>query len=562
MIEPWIALGLFLTLLLLVTPLLGRYMARLFDDVTPSSIPILSSLEKAVYSLCGIDPKEEMNWKCYLKAMLYFNSFGLLFLFILQLAQGWLPLNPQNLPGVPAVLAFNTAVSFTTNTNWQAYGGEVTLSYLTQMLGLTVQNFLSPATGMAALLALIRGFVRTKEETLGNFWRDITRSVIYLFLPLSLLFALVLVSQGVIQNFSHYLEAHTLIGEIQTIPMGPVASQVAIKQLGTNGGGFFNANGAHPFENPTPLSNFLEAFAILCIPAASVYMYGILISSKRHAWIIFGMMLFLWLGGLATALVSEFTNNPVLGANPVLEGQETRFGTVATILWAVSTTATSNGSVDAMHSSLSPLAGGVAMFNMMLGEVIFGGVGVGLCGMVKFTILTVFLAGLMVGRTPEYLGKKIEKKEMQWVMLALLSPCALILLGASLAAILPTTLDHLANSGPHGLSEILYTFSSASGNNGSSFAGFQANTTFYNLLLGLIMLVTRLAILVPSLTIAGSLARKPTVAPSLGTFATDNILFAILLFAVIMIVGALTFFPALSLGPIVEQLLMLRGQAF
>jgi K+-transporting ATPase ATPase A chain len=555
-------IGVFILLLLIAVPLLGRYMARIFEDHPKKSIPLLSYLENLTYRICQIDPNQEMSWKSYAKSMLYFNAIGFGFLFLLQLLQGWLPLNPQSFSGVEPALAFNTAASFTTNTNWQAYGGENTLSYLTQMLGLTVQNFVSAATGNAVLLALIRGIYRKSSQTIGNFWVDLTRTVVYLFLPFCLIFALILVSQGVIQNLQAYVVASTMAGENQTIPMGPVASQIAIKQFGTNGGGFFNANSAHPFENPTPLSNFLETFAILVIPAAATYMYGLMIKSKKQGWVIFSVMFVLWLGSLSIALASEYTANPVLAANPVLEGKETRFGTSNSVLWAISTTGTSNGSVNSMHSSLSPLAGGMAMFNIMIGEVVFGGVGVGLCGMLMFVLLTVFLAGLMVGRTPEYLGKKVEKSEMQWVMLAILAPCALILLGAGIASVLPNALESLSNAGPHGLSEILYAFSSAAGNNGSAFAGLNANTYFYNIVLGMIMILARLAILVPSLAVAGSLAQKHTIAPSLGTFATDRFLFGVLLLSVIFIVAALTFFPALSLGPIVEQILMLRGQAF
>lgn len=560
--ENTLQIVIFILLLFITVPLLGRYMAEIFRDRPALSIPGLACLEALIYRVCQIDSHQEMSWKSYAKAMLYFNLIGFIFLFFLQLMQGGLPFNPQGFSGVEPALAFNTAMSFTTNTNWQAYGGENSLSYLTQMLGLTTQNFVSAATGNAVLLAFIRGIQRKSAQTIGNFWVDLTRTVLYLLLPICVLFAIILVSQGVIQNLHPYVVANTLEGSTQTIPMGPAASQIAIKQLGTNGGGFFNANSAHPFENPTPLSNFLEAFAILCIPAAATYMYGFLIQSRKQGWIIFSVMCILWLSGLVIALSSESAINDVLGVNPVLEGKETRFGSVNSILWAVSTTGTSNGSVNSMHSSLSPLAGGIALFNIMIGEVVFGGVGVGLCGMLMFILLTVFLAGLMVGRTPEYLGKKIEKTEIQWVMLAILAPCALILLGAGIASILPNALESLANAGPHGLSEILYAFSSAAGNNGSAFAGLNANTYFYNITLGIIMLLARLAILIPSLAVAGHLAQKNTVAPSLGTFATDKPLFGILLFSVILIVAALTFFPALSLGPIAEQILMLRGQAF
>lgn len=551
----------FIFLLFICVPALGRYMAGIFKDDF-KAIPPLDYLERFIYRLCRIDPSQEMTWKTYVKVMLSFNVIGFVFLFLLQLIQDWLPLNPQAFSGVEPALAFNTAASFVTNTNWQAYGGENTMSYLTQMTGLTVQNFLSAATGNAVLLAFIRGINRKSMETIGNFWIDFTRTILYLLLPLCLLFSIFLVSQGVIQNLGSYVNVHTLSKTNQTIPMGPVASQIAIKQLGTNGGGFFNANSAHPFENPTPLTNFLETFSIILIPAAATSMFGLFIKSKKQGWIIFSVMFILWLGGLTIALTSEHMQNPVLGVNPVLEGKETRFGSSNSILWAITTTGTSNGSVNSMHSSLSPLSGGVAMFNMMIGEVIFGGIGVGLCGMLMFVLLTVFLAGLMVGRTPEYMGKKIEKTEVQWVMLAILTPCALILLGSGIATLLPNALESLSHTGPHGLSEILYAFSSTAGNNGSAFSGLNANTYFYNIILGVVMILARLAILIPSLAIAGCLAKKHTVAPSLGTFATDKTLFGILLLSVILIVAALTFFPALSLGPIIEQILMLRGRAF
>ena len=555
-------LGLFILLLLVTFPILGRYMASIFQDGADSSYPLLGWLEQTIYRFCQVDPHQEMPWKDYVKAMLYFNLFGMIFLFLLQLSQGWLPLNPQSFPGVEVALAFNTAASFATNTNWQAYGGENTMSYLTQMLGMNVQNFVSAATGNAVLLALIRGIHRQSCLTIGNFWRDLTRTIVYLLLPFCFFFALFLASQGVIQTLSAYVQATTLENELQTIPLGPVASQIAIKQLGTNGGGFFNANSSHPFENPTPLTNFFENFAIFWIPAAAVYMYGLMVKSRKQGLVIFFVMFFLWLGGVAVALYSESLDNPVLGVNPVMEGKETRFGSLNSVLWAVTTTGASNGSVNSMHDSLSPLAGGIGMFNMMIGEVVFGGVGVGLCGMLMFVLLTVFLSGLMVGRTPEYLNKKIEKTEMQWVMLAILTPAALILLGSGFASAFPFALESLGNAGPHGLSELLYASASAAGNNGSAFAGLNANTSFFNILLAIVMISARLAILVPSVAIAGCLAAKNTVAPSVGTFSTDTILFGILLFSVIFIVAALTFFPALSLGPIIEQILMLRGRSF
>lgn len=523
---------------------------------------LLEPLEKLSYWVGGIDIHVEMGWKTYVKALLLFNLFGFLALFLIQMTQNILPLNPQHFGAVSWPLSFNTAMSFATNTNWQSYAGETSLSYFTQMCGLTVQNFLSAATGNAALLALIRGITRKTTATIGNFWVDLTRTIIYLLLPLALIFALVLVSQGVIQTLSPYVEVETLEGGAQTIPRGPVATQVAIKQLGTNGGGFFNANSAHPFENPNALTNFLEVVAILLIPAALTYTYGSMVGSKRHGWILFSAMLLIWAGDLSLSLYSEHLHNPVLNASPLLEGKETRFGVMHTLLWSVSTTATANGSVNAMLSSLSPLSGGIALFNIMLGELAFGGVGVGLCSMIMFVLLTIFLAGLMVGRTPEYMGKKIEKREMQWVSLAILTPIALILIGSGFSIIFPEALSSLGNKGPHGLSEILYAFSSAAGNNGSAFAGLNANTAFYNVSLGFVMLIGRLSILIPSLAIAGGLAQKRTSPFSLGVFSTNTILFLILLMGVIIIVGALTFFPALSLGPIVEQILMLKGESF
>lgn len=548
--------------LLALTPLLGTYLAALFSGKPTWLHPYLSGLEKRLYTLSGVNEKEEMSWVNYTKALLLFNFFGFIFLFLLLLLQGWLPLNPQHFPGVSWPLAFNTAASFVTNTNWQAYSGETTLSYFTQMVGLTTQNFLSAATGLAALLVLIRGLTRKNSPTIGNFWADLVRSTVYLLLPLSVILSFILVTQGVVQTLSSYVEVTTLEGATQTIPLGPVASQVAIKQLGTNGGGFFNANSAHPFENPTPLSNFLEVLAILLIPAALVWMYGLLVDSKRQGMVILASMLILWAVGLFISHLAEYQTNPLFGAGPLLEGKETRFGIENSLIWSVSTTATANGSVNCMLSSLSPLTGAVCLFNIMIGEVIFGGIGVGLCSMLMFVLLTVFLSGLMVGRTPEYLGKKIEKREIQWVMLAVLMPGALILIGAGLSATLPAALENLGNDGPHGLTEILYAFSSAAGNNGSAFAGLNANTTYYNLMLGVVMIIGRLSILLPSLAIGGILAAKKSTPPSLGTFSTNSILFVMLLISVIFIVGALTFFPGLSLGPFVEHLLMLQGRSF
>ncbi|MDP1880910.1 MAG: potassium-transporting ATPase subunit KdpA [Parachlamydiaceae bacterium] len=553
---------LFCILLFLISPLLGRYLAFIFKDTQTHKILFLSAFEQKIYQFCQISPDSEMTWKEYLKNLLFLNFLGIITVFFLQEFQEWLPLNPQHLPAVEWSLALNTAISFVTNTNWQSYGGENTLSYLTQMAGLTVQNFLSAATGMSILLALIRGIIRQSSQFLGNFWVDLTKAILYILLPLSILISLFLVTQGTIQNFKPYVSIETLEQQHQLIPQGPVASQVAIKQLGTNGGGFFNANSSHPFENPSPLSNFITTFLILMIPASIPFMYGHLINSKKDGWIIFIVMFSLWMIGLIIAELSQSTFNSTLQLNPVLEGIETRLGLSNSLLWAVSTTGSSSGSVNSMLSSLSPLTGGIALFNIMLEELVFGGNGVGLCRMIMFVILTVFLAGLMVGRTPEYFGKKIEKKEIQWVMLAILIPSALVLIGASIAIILPKELQGIKNLGPHGLSEILYAFSSTAGNNGSSFAGLNSNTYFYNLGLGFVMLAARLTIIVSTLAIANHLASKKSVSSSIGTFSTNTFLFGMLLLNVIFIIGALTFFPSLALGPIVEHILMLRGESF
>ena len=449
-----------------------------------------------------------------------------------------------------------------TNTNWQGYAGETTLGYFVQMIGLTVQNFVSAATGIAVLLALIRGLSRKTTDKLGNFWTDLTRSTLYVLLPLSILLSVVLVGQGVVQNYKTYETVQSLQGTQQVIPMGPAASQIAIKQLGTNGGGFFNSNSSHPFENPTPLSNFLEMLAILLIPAALTFTYGKMVGSTRQGWTIFSAMMILLLIGLSISLYAEYSTNPIFGNLPLMEGKETRFGITNSVLWSTSTSAASNGSVNAMHDSLSPLAGMVAMINIMLGEIIFGGVGAGLYGMVIFVILTVFIAGLMVGRSPEYLGKKIQKFEVQMAIIAVLAPNIVILLFSAWASVSNPGLSSLNNAGPHGLSEILYAYSSAAGNNGSAFAGLNANTVFYNLTLGFGMLIGRFGIIIPVLAIAGSMAEKKTTPSSAGTFHTDNWLFIGLLISVILIVGGLTHFPALSLGPIVEHLQMNNGITF
>jgi potassium-transporting ATPase potassium-binding subunit len=548
--------------LIALTPLLGSYMARIYEGQPTLPSTLLRPVEGVIYRLAGVSPSQEQTWKQYALAMLVFNIGGFLVVFLLQVLQGSLPLNPAGLANVEPLLAFNTATSFMTNTNWQSYAGEVTMSYLTQMVGLSVQNFLSAATGMAVLVALVRGLARRSASTLGNFWADMVRSILYILLPLSIVLALLLVGQGVVQNFNDPATATTLIGATQTIPQGPAASQIAIKQLGTNGGGYFNANSAHPYENPTPFSNLLHMLSILLIPAALTYTYGKMVGSARQGWAVFAAMLILLVAGLTIMLISEYTPNPVMGTSSALEGKETRFGVANSLLFGVATTAASNGSVNSMHSSFSPLAGGIAMLNIMLGEIIFGGVGAGLYGMIIFIILTVFIAGLMVGRTPEYLGKKIEANEIKMAIIAVLLPSACILLMTALASVTDVGLSSRANSGPHGFSEILYAFTSAAGNNGSAFAGLNANTAFYNLLLGIAMWIGRFGVILPVLAIAGGMVGKRSAPPSSGTFATDSALFVGLLIAVILIVGALTFFPALALGPIVEQLLMQAGRSF
>jgi K+-transporting ATPase ATPase A chain len=557
-----IQLILFIVLLAALAPLLGKYMAKVFMGEKHFMKPVFGWLEKSVYRVSGIKSEEEMNWKTYMYGVLLFNLFGLVLLFLLQMLQGYLPLNTEKLPNVSWHLAFNTAVSFITNTNWQSYSGENTLSYLVQMLGLTVQNFVSAATGIAVVLALIRGLTRKTTDALGNFWTDMTRSVIYVLLPLAIVLTFAIVGQGSVQTFSHYAKATTLQGTERIIPLGPAASQIAIKQLGTNGGGFFNANSAHPFENPTPFSNFLELFAIIIISAGLVFTYGHYMKSKRQARAIFITMFILFAVGLAISLLAEYGHNNVLNVSGNMEGKETRFGVMNSVLWSVTTTVTSNGSVNAMHDSLSPLSGLVAMFDLMLGEIIFGGVGSGLYGIIIFILLTVFIAGLMVGRTPEYLGKKVEAFEMKMVILAILAPSVVIKLFSAIACSVNPGLSSLNNAGPHGLSEILYAFSSAAGNNGSAFGGLNANTVFYNLMLGFGMLIGRFGIIVPVMAIAGSMAKKKITPVSSGTFRTDNWLFVFLLISVILIVGGLTFFPPLALGPIVEHFLMNLGVTF
>ena len=553
---------LFIAVLIGLTPILGNFMYKVFTGQKHFMLPVFGWLEKLTYKSSGISPEEETNWKSYTFGLLMFNLMGLVFVFLIQLFQSHLPLNPANLVDVSWHSSFNTAVSFMTNTNWQGYAGETTLSYFVQMLGLTVQNFVSAATGIAVLLAVLRGLSRKTTDKLGSFWTDLTRSTLYVLLPLSILLSVVLVGQGVVQNYKTYETVQTLQGAPQVIPMGPAASQIAIKQLGTNGGGFFNTNSSHPLENPTPFSNFLEMLALLLIPAALTFTYGKMVGSTRQGWTIFSAMLILLVIGLSISLYAEYSSNPIFGDLPLMEGKETRLGITNSVLWSASTTAASNGSVNAMHDSLSPLSGMVAMINMMLGEIIFGGVGAGLYGMVIFIIITVFIAGLMVGRTPEYLGKKIQAFEVQMSIIAVLAPSFVILLFSAWASVSGVGLSSLNNAGPHGLSEILYAFSSAAGNNGSAFAGLNANTVFYNLTLGFGMLIGRFGVIIPVMAIAGSMAQKKITPSSSGTFHTDNSLFIGLLIAVILIVGGLTHFPALSLGPIVEHLLMNNGITF
>jgi len=552
----------FLLLVIVLTPLLGGWMAKVFQGERHILTPVLGWLENLIYRLSRVNPREEMTWRHYAGTVLAFNLLGFLALLGLQTGQAWLPLNPAGQGNVDFSLAVNTAVSFVTNTNWQAYSGENTMSYLTQMLGLSVQNFFSAATGIVVLLALIRGLTRRSVDTIGNFWADLVRSTVYILLPLCFVLALALVSQGVVQTFSSYANATTLEGAQQVIPLGPAASQIAIKQLGTNGGGFFGVNSAHPFENPTPLSNLLEMLAIILIPAALVYSYGVLVGNRRQGWSIYAAMFAILLGGMALSFYAEYQFNPTQNGLNLLEGKEERFGLANSVLWADVTTVTSNGSVNAMHDSLSPLAGGVALFNLLLGECIFGGIGTGLYTMLLFVIITVFLAGLMVGRTPEYLGKKIEAFEVKMAMIAVIAPSACVLIFSAIACATDAGKAALTNAGPHGLSEILYAFASMSNNNGSAFGGLAAASPLYLWLGSVAMVIGRFAVIIPVIAIAGSLAAKKTTPPSAGTFPTDGPLFVILLIGVVLIIGVLTFFPALSLGPIVEHFLVQAARTF
>ena len=563
----WIQIGLFCLAILVCVKPLGLYMARVFEGERTFLSPLLAPLERGIYRLCGTDPAKEQHWTSYTIAMLAFSIAGFASLYILQRLQAALPFNPQGLGAVGPDLSFNTSVSFITNTNWQSYAGETTLSYLVQMLGLTVHNFVSAATGIALALALVRGFARRSANTVGNFWADLTRCTLYVLLPLSLILAVFLLWQGVPQNLGSYTHAVGLEGVKQLIAQGPVASQEAIKMLGTNGGGFFNVNSAHPFENPNGLTDFVEMWSILVISAALTYTFGRMVGDTRQGWAIFAVMGLLFLGGLGVTYWAEGQGNAAVAAAHVaqsgnMEGKEVRFGVANSALWATATTDASNGSVNSMHDSFTPLGGLIPIINIELGEIVFGGVGSGLYGMLLFAITAMFVAGLMVGRTPEYLGKKIEAREVKMAMLAILILPLSILGFAALASVTKAGLAGIENSGPHGFSEILYAFTSATGNNGSAFAGLTANTPFYNTSLGFAMLVGRFLFIVPMMAVAGSLAGKKIVPTSAGTFPTHGGLFVGLLIGVILIVGGLTFFPALALGPIVEHLAMQAGTFF
>jgi len=572
----WLQLGLYLFVLLLLVKPLGSYMAHVYEGEHTLLTPMIRPIERLIYRIAGLRADEEMDWKTYAVAMLLFNLVGLLLLYGLQRLQSALPLNPQDLGAVRPDTAFNTAVSFVTNTNWQSYSGETTMSYLVQMLGLTVQNFLSAATGMAILIALVRGFVRHSGNTIGNFWIDMTRGILYILLPLAFVLALALVSQGVVQTFHGSQQVSLLQSaqdagnqtiDQQTLALGPVASQVAIKQLGTNGGGFFNVNSAHPFENPTPFSNFLEMMAILLIPAALCYTFGKMVGDTRKGWAILAAMTIIFVALLSVTVWAEQSGNPAVSTLGVdqtasdlqsggnMEGKEVRFGVANSALWATATTSASNGSVNSMHDSYTPLGGLVPMWLMQLGEVVYGGVGSGLYGMLAFVIIAVFVAGLMIGRTPEYLGKKIESYEMKMASLMVLIPVLVVLFGTAISVLVPAGKAAVYNPGAHGFSEVLYAFSSAGNNNGSAFASIGANTPYYNTILAFAMLLGRYWLAIPALAIAGSLVRKKSVPISSGTLPTHTPLFIGWLIAVVIIVGALSFLPALSLGPLVEHLM-------
>lgn len=567
-------IALYFIIIALLTKPLGGFMTRVFKGEETYFSPFLQPIERFFYRISGIDPNEEQHWTTYAIAMLLFNLAGFALLYGMERLQSVLPFNPQGMSDVAPDLAFNTAISFITNTNWQAYGGETTMSYLIQMAGLTVHNFVSAATGIALAIAFIRGFSRNSVKTLGNFWVDMTRCVLYILLPISIVAALFLVWQGIPQNLSAYTDVTTLEGAKQTIAQGPIASQIAIKMLGTNGGGFMNANAAHPFENPTAIANLLQMILMICIGAALTNVFGRMVGNQMQGWALFGAMLILSLVGVLGVYEAESAGNPNFAAFGVdqvhsslqsggnMEGKETRFGIANTALFATLTTDASCGAVNGMHDSFTPLGGLIPLLNIQLGEIIWGGVGSGLYGMLLFAIVAMFIAGLMVGRTPEYVGKKLESREVKMTMLALLILPFSSLGFTALATIMPAGLAGIANNGPHGFSEILYAYTSATGNNGSAFAGLSANTFFYNITLAFAMMIGRFAMIVPMLAVAGSLAEKKRIPPSSGTFPTDNGLFVGLLIGVILIVGGLTFFPVLSLGPIVEHIMMKAGTLF
>ncbi|HLG87806.1 MAG TPA: potassium-transporting ATPase subunit KdpA [Alphaproteobacteria bacterium] len=565
----FVQFAVYAAIILALTPVLGGYMAKVFAGERTFLYPLLRPVERLVYGICGVREDAEQSWKRYAGHLLLFAVVGIVGTYAVLRLQKYLPLNPQGMDNVAPDLAMNTAVSFNTNTNWQNYGGEGTMSYLSQMAALTVHNFLSAATGLAVAIALIRGFARKTTKTIGNFYVDMTRGLLYVLLPISIVGAVFLVWQGVPQTLGPYVDATTVEGAKQTIALGPIASQEVIKELGTNGGGFFNTNSAHPYENPTPLTNFIEDLLIFLIPAALVDTYGRMIGRRKQAYAIYGAMGILFLFGLAAAYSAEAMPNPALAhiagydtTQGNMEGKDVRFGVADSVLWAVTTTDTSCGAVNSMHDSLMPLAGMVPLINMLLGCIIFGGVGAGFYGMVLHVILAVFIAGLMVGRTPEYIGKKIESREVKLSIFALFAITVGILAFSAFTAVLPQGLAGLGNNGPHGLSEILYAFTSTDMNNGSAFAGLSGNTLFYNNMLSAMMLIGRFAVVIPILAIAGSFAAKKTVPPSAGTFPTDTGLFVALLIGVVIIVGGLTFFPALALGPIVEHLALQSGALF
>jgi len=563
-VNGWLQILFFSAVLLAVTKPMGIYMLGVYDG----RYHWLGFIERPIYRLCGIDPAEDQHWTAYAGGMLLFSLVTMVVTYIALRLQGVLPLNPQHMPGVVDRQAFETAASFTTNTNWQSYSGETTMSYFSQMTQLAFHNFASAAVGIAIAVAVIRGIGRRSAGKIGNFWVDTVRGALYILVPFSIVLALLMVQQGAIQNFSHYLSVTTLEGAKQTLAMGPVASQEAIKQLGTNGGGFFNANSAHPFENPTPWSNFLSMIAIFVIPAGLTYVLGRMVKNQRHGWAVWSAMFVLFFAGVTTAYWAEARGNPIHADRGIdtrasatqpggnMEGKEVRFGIANSALFATVTTDASCGAVNSMHDSFTPIGGLVPLVNMQLGEVVFGGVGAGMYGMILMVVLTVFIAGLMVGRTPEYLGKKIQSREIRMVMLAVLAAPLVILGFTAIAAVLPQGLKGLNNSGPHGFSEILYAYTSTFGNNGSAFAGLTGGSYFYNTTLGIATIIGRFAVIVPALALAGFLSERKIVADSVGTFPVSTPLFVGLLIAVILIVGALTFFPALALGPIVEHFLM------